>query len=62
MTTHYIAGAWQAGEGDALESRNHVGQAVLWQGAAASPAQVDAAVQAHSKAETVATRDRSITR
>ncbi|WP_443192069.1 succinylglutamate-semialdehyde dehydrogenase [Pseudomonas indica] len=46
MTTHYIAGAWQAGEGDALESRNPVGQAVLWQGAAASPAQVDAAVQA----------------
>lgn len=46
MTTHYIAGAWQAGEGDALESRNPVGQAVLWQGSAASPAQVDAAVQA----------------
>ncbi|WP_174706203.1 succinylglutamate-semialdehyde dehydrogenase [Pseudomonas sp. PIC25] len=46
MTTHYIAGAWQAGEGDALESRNPVGQAVLWQGADASPMQVDAAVQA----------------
>ncbi len=46
MTTHYIAGAWQAGEGDAFESRNPIGQAVLWQGADASPMQVDAAVQA----------------
>ena len=46
MSTHYIAGAWHAGQGEALESLNPVSQAVLWQGRAATAAQVDAAVQA----------------
>ena len=46
MSTHYIAGAWHAGQGEALESLNPVTQAVLWQGRAATAAQVDAAVQA----------------
>ncbi|SDH94981.1 succinylglutamic semialdehyde dehydrogenase [Pseudomonas delhiensis] len=46
MTTHYIAGQWQAGEGDALESLDPVSQAVVWSGRAASAAQVDAAVAA----------------
>ncbi|PWU31365.1 succinylglutamate-semialdehyde dehydrogenase [Pseudomonas sp. RW407] len=46
MTTHYIAGQWQAGEGDALESLDPVSQAVVWSGRAANAAQVDAAVAA----------------
>jgi succinylglutamic semialdehyde dehydrogenase len=46
MSTHYIAGAWHAGQGEALESLNPVSQQVIWQGQAASAAQVDAAVQA----------------
>ncbi|WP_263138991.1 succinylglutamate-semialdehyde dehydrogenase [Pseudomonas sp. RIT-PI-AD] len=46
MSTHYIAGQWQAGEGEALESLNPVTQAFVWQGRAASAAQVDAAVRA----------------
>lgn len=46
MTTHYIAGQWQAGEGATLESLDPVSQAVVWSGCAASAAQVDAAVAA----------------
>jgi succinylglutamic semialdehyde dehydrogenase len=46
MSTHYIAGAWHAGLGEPLQSLNPVSQAVIWQGQAASAAQVEAAVQA----------------
>ncbi|WP_300657362.1 succinylglutamate-semialdehyde dehydrogenase [Pseudomonas sp.] len=46
MSTHYIAGSWQLGQGEALESLNPVTQAVVWRGQAASAAQVEAAVQA----------------
>ncbi|WP_017937733.1 succinylglutamate-semialdehyde dehydrogenase [Zestomonas thermotolerans] len=46
MTTHYVAGHWLAGQGEALESLNPVTQAVIWSGRAASKAQVDAAVTA----------------
>ena len=46
MTTHYIAGQWQAGEGATLESLDPVSQAVVWSGRAASAAQVDTAVAA----------------
>jgi len=46
MTTHYIAGQWQVGEGATLESLDPVSQAVVWSGRAASAAQVDAAVAA----------------
>jgi len=46
MSTHYIAGAWQAGQGDAFESLNPVSQAVVWFGQGANAAQVDSAVQA----------------
>ena len=46
MSTHYIAGHWQAGRGAALESLNPVSQVCLWQGQAADAGQVDAAVQA----------------
>ncbi|MBB2496499.1 succinylglutamate-semialdehyde dehydrogenase [Aquipseudomonas ullengensis] len=46
MTTHYIAGNWQAGQGEAFDSLNPVTQAVVWNGQGASAAQVDSAVQA----------------
>ena len=46
MSTLYIAGAWQEGQGEAFESLNPVTQQVLWSGKGASAAQVDAAVQA----------------
>ncbi len=46
MSTHYIAGQWQAGQGEPLQSLNPVTQAVVWSGQAASAAQVDAAVAA----------------
>ena len=46
MSTHYIAGAWHAGQGEALESLNPVSQEAIWQGQAASAAQVEAAVEA----------------
>jgi succinylglutamic semialdehyde dehydrogenase len=46
MTTHYIAGQWQAGQGEPLQSLNPFNQAVLWSGRAASPVQVESAVQA----------------
>jgi succinylglutamic semialdehyde dehydrogenase len=46
MNTHYIAGQWQPGQGESLQSLDPVSQAVLWQGQGASAAQVDAAVAA----------------
>jgi len=46
MNTHLIAGAWQAGQGEAFESLNPVSQEVIWSGRGASAAQVDAAVAA----------------
>ncbi len=46
MTTHFIAGSWQAGQGEAFESLNPFTQAVLWRGQAASAAQVEQAVAA----------------
>lgn len=50
MSTHYIAGLWQLGQGDALESLNPVSQQVLWTGREADAAQVEAAVQAAREA------------
>ncbi|MEG1042512.1 MAG: succinylglutamate-semialdehyde dehydrogenase, partial [Pseudomonas sp.] len=50
MTTHYIAGHWQAGQGEALQSLNPVSQQVIWQGQGANAAQVDSAVQAARQA------------
>jgi len=46
MSTHYIAGNWHLGQGEALESLNPVSQQVLWQGRGATAEQVEAAVQA----------------
>jgi len=50
MTTHYIAGTWQAGQGEALQSLNPVSQQVIWQGQGADAGQVEAAVQAARQA------------
>ncbi|XXF07544.1 succinylglutamate-semialdehyde dehydrogenase [Pseudomonas sp. D2-3] len=50
MSTHYIAGLWQLGQGDALESLDPVSQQVLWVGREADTAQVEAAVQAAREA------------
>lgn len=50
MTTHYIAGTWQAGQGEALQSLDPVSQNVIWQGQGAAPVQVEAAVQAARQA------------
>ena len=46
MNTHYIAGQWQPGQGESLQSLDPVSQAVLWQGQGATAAQVNAAVAA----------------
>jgi len=46
MSTHYIAGVWQAGQGESIDSLNPVTQAVLWTGQSATASQVDAAVVA----------------
>ena len=46
MNTHYIAGQWQLGQGESLQSLDPVSQAVLWQGQGATAAQVNAAVAA----------------
>lgn len=46
MNTHYIAGQWQPGQGESLQSLDPVSQALLWQGQGATAAQVDAAVAA----------------
>lgn len=44
MTTHFIAGRWQAGQGEALQSLDPVSQAVVWEGQGATAAQVEQAV------------------
>ena len=46
MTTHYIAGSWQAGQGEAFDSLNPVSQEAVWSGQGASAAQVEQAVVA----------------
>ncbi|MEW9898512.1 succinylglutamate-semialdehyde dehydrogenase [Chitinivorax sp. PXF-14] len=46
MSTQFIAGQWQAGEGAPFQSRNPVTQQAVFEGRAASAAQVDAAVKA----------------
>lgn len=50
MSSHFIAGAWQVGAGENLESLNPVTQNVVWAGKAATEAQVGAAVQAARQA------------
>ena len=50
MNTLYIAGAWQAGHGEAFESLNPVSQQVIWSGQAATIEQVGAAVNAARQA------------
>ena len=50
MTTHFIDGEWQAGQGEAFSSLDPVTQAVLWQGQGATAAQVDIAVKAARRA------------
>ncbi|WP_407315794.1 succinylglutamate-semialdehyde dehydrogenase [Pseudomonas sp. nanlin1] len=46
MTSLYVGGQWQAGQGDAFNSRNPASQQVVWQGKGADAAQVDQAVVA----------------
>lgn len=50
MSTLYIAGAWQAGQGETITSLNPVTQQVLWSGHGATAEQVDLAVQAARQA------------
>lgn len=50
MSSLFIAGHWQAGQGAAFASRNPVSQQVVWSGQAADAAQVDQAVQAARQA------------
>ncbi len=50
MSSQFIAGVWQAGQGEAFESLNPVSQAVIWQGQGATAGQVEAAVQAARQA------------
>nr|WP_255263426.1 succinylglutamate-semialdehyde dehydrogenase [Pseudomonas aegrilactucae] len=50
MTTHYIAGTWLAGQGEALQSLDPVSQNVIWQGQGANAEQVEAAVKAAREA------------
>ncbi|MBX8485516.1 succinylglutamate-semialdehyde dehydrogenase [Pseudomonas cichorii] len=50
MSTLYIAGVWQDGQGDAFDSLNPVTQQVLWSGRSASASQVETALQAARQA------------
>jgi succinylglutamic semialdehyde dehydrogenase len=50
MTTHFIAGQWQQGEGAQFQSMNPAKAQVLWQGRAATATQVDAAFKAARQA------------
>ena len=50
MSTLYIAGTWQDGQGEAFESLNPVTQHVLWTGNGANAEQADAAVKAARQA------------
>lgn len=52
MSTHYIGGQWYAGCGEAFASLNPMSQQPLWQGRAASTAQVQAAASAAQAAFT----------
>ncbi|WP_412522976.1 succinylglutamate-semialdehyde dehydrogenase [Shewanella chilikensis] len=49
--TQFIKGQWLAGEGQAMSSSNPANGETLWQGNAATPAQVDAAVAAAREAQ-----------
>lgn len=44
--THWIAGEWIAGQGDAMQSASPYDGEVIWQGDSATPAQVESAVTA----------------
>jgi len=50
MNSHFWDGQWQAGDGEPLRSTDPAHGTVLWEGQAASPAQVDAAVGAAREA------------
>ncbi len=50
MSTLYIDGSWQAGQGESFESLDPVSQRVLWSGQAATAAQVDLAAKAARQA------------
>jgi succinylglutamic semialdehyde dehydrogenase len=50
MSTLYIDGSWQAGQGDSFDSLDPVSQRVLWTGRAATVAQVDLAAKAARQA------------
>ena len=50
MSTLYIAGAWQNGLGEAIESLNPVTQQVVWAGNSANAEQVSEAVKAARQA------------
>ena len=50
MSTLYIAGAWQNGQGEIIESLNPVNQQVLWTGHAANAEQVSEAVKSAREA------------
>ena len=50
MSTLYIAGAWQAGQGELFKSLNPVTQQTLWSGQGATTEQVEQAVQAARQA------------
>ena len=50
MSTLYIAGTWQDGQGEVFESLNPVTQHVLWAGNGANAEQADAAVKAARQA------------
>ena len=49
--TQFIKGRWLAGEGQAMSSSNPANGETLWQGNAATPAQVEAAVAAAREAQ-----------
>ncbi|WP_338590076.1 succinylglutamate-semialdehyde dehydrogenase [Shewanella khirikhana] len=49
--TQFINGQWLAGEGKEMQSNNPANGEVIWQGKAAVPAQVDAAVMAARNAQ-----------
>ncbi|WP_198314641.1 succinylglutamate-semialdehyde dehydrogenase [Chitinibacter sp. GC72] len=51
-----IHGQWQSGSGEVFSSKNPVSQAIIWQGRAASAAEIDAAI-ASARSAFVAWRD-----
>ena len=44
--THWIAGEWLDGHGEAINSTSPYNNEVIWQGQSASPEQVESAVSA----------------